>query len=142
MSNYKNIKIDELSDTIQKMLNSNAGKITSRIKDLSKDSAQELTKLTKRDAPVKTKEFKKHISCKLTRENSTSAVYTWYVKSPEYRLTHLIAKGHDLYVGAEKKNKIPKKIGRAKGNDFLEKNLVVIQNKFEEGVKNIIKDEL
>ena len=63
----------------------------------------------------------------------------WYVKDPEYRLTHLIAKGHKLIVGSGPHNRTPKQIGTTKANDFLEKHVIDAQKKFIKGVKKIIE---
>lgn len=135
-----NISITQLSSKIQEILNENAATITSKVKVLAKDTAVELTKNTKRDSPTKTREYKKHITYKKTRETSTSAVYTWYVKEPEYRLTHLISNGHRLVVGTGAHNSIPKEVGKTKSNDFLSKNVTDAENKFFKGVKEIIEN--
>lgn len=125
-----NISITKLSSEIQKILQQNAGKITDRVKILAKDTVEDLTKNTKRDSPVRTKEYKKHITNKKTKETSTSAIYKWYVKDPEYRLTHLIANGHAKRNG-----------GRVEGNFPLAKNVTEAEKKFICGVKEIIKNE-
>lgn len=125
-----NISITKLSSEIQKILQQNAGKITDRVKILAKDTAEDLTKNTKRDSPVRTKEYKKHITNKKIKETSTSAIYKWYVKDPEYRLTHLIANGHAKRNG-----------GRVEGNFPLAKNVTEAEKKFVHGVKEIIKNE-
>ena len=92
MGNSIKVTINNIAPEIQNILNQYAGRITDKIKVLAKDTAEELTSNTKKDSPVRTGKFKRHIDYKKTRETSTSAVYTWYVKDPEYRLTHLIAK--------------------------------------------------
>ena len=135
-----NIKITQLSPKIQEILNKNAATITNKVKILAKDTTIELTKNTKRDSPTKTREYKKHITYKKTRETSTSAVYTWYVKDPEYRLTHLISKGHRLVVGTGPHNSVPKEVGKTKSNDYLSKNVIEAENRFVKGVKEIIEN--
>ena len=135
-----NINITQLSPKIQEILNKNTATITKNVKVLAKEVTNELTKNTKRDSPKDTGEYKKHITSKKTKETSTSAVYTWYVKDPEYRLTHLISKEHRIVVGSGPKNKIPLEVGKTKGNDFLSKNVIEAQNKFIKGVRRIIEN--
>ena len=103
------ISVTKLSSEIQKILQQNAGRITDK---------------------VRTGEHKKHISNKKVKETSTSAVYVWHVKDPEYRLTHLIANGHAKRNG-----------GRVKGNFPLAKDVENAEVKFVKGVKEIIENE-
>lgn len=126
----KKITVDALSEEIQNILQKNAGRITDKVKILAKETATELKKTTKKSSPVLTGEHKKHIDIRKVKENSTSAVYVWHVKSPEYRLTHLIAKGHAKRGG-----------GRVKGNFPLDENVEKANKKFVKGVKEIIKSE-
>lgn len=126
----ENISINNLSPEIRKILQKNAGKITDKIKILTKETAVELTKNTKKDSPVKTGEYKRHITYKKARENSTGVTYTWYVKDPEYRLTHLIANGHAKRGG-----------GRVEGNFPLTRDVEKAEKNFQKGVEDIIKDE-
>ena len=70
-----NIKITQLSPKLQEILNKNAATITNKVKGLAKDTAVELTKNTKKDAPTKTREYKKHITYKKTKETSTDAYF-------------------------------------------------------------------
>lgn len=140
MSKNTKISITHLSPEIQKILNRNAATITDKVKHLTKDTTVELTQNTKRDAPVKTKEYKRHITNKKTKETSTNVVYTWYVKDPEYRLTHLISNGHRLVVGTGTHNRIPKEVGKTRSNEYLRKNVTVAENKFVKGIKEIIKN--
>ena len=124
------ISINKLSSEIQKILQQNAGRITDKVKVLAKETTNELVKDTRRDSPVLTGEHKKHISSKKVKETSTSAVYVWHVKDPEYRLTHLISNGHAKRNG-----------GRVKGNFPLAKDVEIAETKFVKGIKEIIKNE-
>lgn len=130
MAKNNNITITQLSQKMQKTLNQYASNITGKVKTLAKETAIELTKNTKRDSPVKTGQYKRHINYKKTRETSTNAVYIWYVKDPEYRLTHLLAKKH------RKKNG-----GWVKANAYLSKNVTEAKKKFIRDVKEIIENE-
>ncbi len=136
-----NITITKLSPKMQEILNGYASKVTDKVKVLAKETAADLTKNTKKDSPRKTGDYRRHITNKKTSESSTGAIYTWYVKDPEYRLTHLIAKGHRLVVGGGKGNKTPLEVGKTKGNNFLSKNVIEAETKFVKGVKEIIENE-
>ncbi len=124
------ISVTKLSSEIQKILQKNAGRITDKIKVLSKETTEDLTKDTKKDSPVRTGEHKKHISNKKVKETSTSVVYVWHVKDPEYRLTHLIANGHAKRNG-----------GRVEGNFPLDKDVEKAETKFIKGVKEVVENE-
>ena len=113
------ISVTKLSSEIQKILQKNAGRITDKIKVLSKETTKDLTKDTKKDSPVRTGKHKKHISNKKVKETSTSVVYVWHVKDPEYRLTHLIANGHAKRNG-----------GRVEGNFPLADDVEKAETKF------------
>lgn len=136
-----NIKITKLTPKLQEMLNQYAGKITDKVKVLAKDTTADLVKNTKADSPKHTGEYKKHISSKKVAESSTSVSYKWYVKSPEYRLTHLISFGHKRIIGAGPHNNIPTQKGRIEGNDYLIKNVSTAQKRYIKGVKEIIENE-
>ncbi len=126
----KKISIGNLSDEIQTTLNKYAGNVTKKIKVLAEETVVELTKNTKMSSPVKTGDYKRHISYEKTRETSTSTVYTWYVKDPEYRLTHLLANGHAKRNGGRVESKFP-----------LAEKVVEAENKFVNGTKEIIENE-
>lgn len=124
------IGINQLSSEIQKILEQNAGRITNKVNILARKTANNLTKDTKKSSPEKTGEYKKHISNKKVKETSTGATYVWYVKRPEYRLTHLIANGHTKRNG-----------GCVAGNFPLVKEVEKAEKNFTEGIKEIIKNE-
>lgn len=122
------IKISSLGKEIQNTLNLYHQDITNQVKIVTKEVANELGKNTKNDAPIRTGEYKKNIAVKKTNETNRGVTYTWYVKDPEYRLSHLIAKGHKLKNGKESKK-----------NDFIEKNEKIAVETYEKRVKEVIE---
>lgn len=83
---------------------------------------------TKKDAPRgQRNKYYKHIDVKTTYESISGITDTWYVKDPEYRLTHLIKNGHQTRNG-----------GRTKGNDFIDKNYSKAEKEIEERINKVI----
>ena len=54
---------------------------------------------------------------------------TWYVKAPDYRLTHLIVHGHATKDG-----------GRTRGNPFLKNALDEVLPEYEREVEEVLKN--
>lgn len=123
-----NITIDSLGREINDILNEYKQEVTEEIKNVTHKVVNDFKEDTKRDAPRgRRKRFYKYIDVKTTSENYDGVVDTWYVKDPEYRLTHLIKNGHQKRNG-----------GRTKSNDFIDKNYSKAEKKFEEKVKEVI----
>jgi hypothetical protein len=92
---------------------------------------QKLVKLTKASAPVgKRGTFRRSITSTEKQVNNCMMLYTWGVKAPDYRLTHLLVHGHAAKDG-----------GRVPGNPFLQNALDVVLPEYENAVKEALRDD-
>ena len=125
-----NISIDDLDKAIQDELTIYSGEIIEDVKAIAKAKTSELVKLTKATAPVgkRKKHYKSYISSKKLGETARSISYLWYVKSPEYRLSHLLNNGHATRNG-----------GRVKGTGFITKASEKVLDEYEEEVREAIQ---
>ena len=116
------ITVDDLDNAIAELLDSYSEEVRHKVYFATKETVEKLVKFTKERAPRKTLKYKSKIRKEGTFARRIASIMQdngihgskgiWYVKSPDYRLTHLIVHGHQLRNG-----------GRAQGNDFLEKSV-------------------
>lgn len=122
------ISIDRFSEELETILKDYQKEVEVELKRIVHETSSDFKKNTQRDAPRgRRKKYYKNIDVKTTTEKSNSIVDTWYVKSPEYRLTHLIKNGHQTRNG-----------GRTKGNDFIDKNFKIAEKEMEEKIKEVV----
>lgn len=128
----KGIKPEDLGKALQKELTIYSESVTERINAAAKAAIEKLVKLTKQTAPKgerKSKKFAKSITYTETPK-ARGNEYTWYVKAPNYRLTHLLVHGHATKDG-----------GRTKANPFLQDALDEVLPEFERQVEEAVKDD-
>lgn len=103
--------------------------VNEAIDKASEDAVKKLAKRTKATAPVRSGGYKKHISSKRLKKTRNGSTYVWYVRSPDYRLTHLLVKGHATRNG-----------GRTAANPFLQSALDETLPEYEKAIKEAIQN--
>lgn len=124
---------DQLAKAVSEELGLYHEGVKEKITQATREAITSLVRKTKATAPVKYRGvFKRSIAGDFrglkTGTNNIKA--TWYVKSPEHRLTHLVVHGHAKRDG-----------GRTKGNPFLQNALDEVLPAFEEAVKGAVKND-
>lgn len=126
------IKPEQLSEVIEQELKLYGRSKADKIKAIAKKKMSELVKKTKATAPVgkRSKHYRDSIASKKLEENDQKAVYLWYVKGSDYRLSHLLNNGHALRNG-----------GRYAGTKFITKAYEPIEKEFEQEVKEACQND-
>lgn len=127
----KIIQATYLAEALQQELDSYHKDIIERVDAAGAKSIAKLKNITKATAPVSTGDFKRNIATKEQSGVLASGMksYVWYVKSPEYRLTHLLVHGHATPNG-----------GRTKADPFLVNALAKVLPEYEKAVEEAIKN--
>lgn len=127
----KSIGVDELGDAIAKELSLYGRNVIDGVKKEAKSSMSRLVKDTKATAPVghRQKHYRDSIKSKKVSENDRSVSYLWYVAGSDYRLSHLLEKGHALRDG-----------GRVEGTHFIQKASDPILEEYIRAVEEVIKN--
>lgn len=127
----KSIGVDQLGAAIARELTIYGQNVIDGIKQEAKAGAARLVKQTKATAPVgkRQKHYRDSIKSKKTMETDRAIEYTWYVDGSDYRLSHLLERGHALRDG-----------GRTNGTHFIEKASDPILEEYLAAVEEIIKN--
>ncbi len=125
------VEIGQLSEAIERELTLYSQNVIDGVKNEAKKSMGQLVKKTRATAPVgkRDKHYRDSISSKKTGENDRAISYTWYVKAPNYRLSHLLENGHALRNG-----------GRTTGSHFIQKASDPILEDYIKAVEEVIKN--
>lgn len=104
--------------------------VTQKVNQLSEKAAKDLVKKTKATAPKRTGSFRKNISSKLLRKGHNGDTFVWYVRAPDYRITHLLVHGHANRGG-----------GRTSGHPFLKNARDEIEPAYIKGIEEALKSD-
>ena len=126
----KSIKPGDLGKAIERELTIYSRDVTESLDEAASKEIKKLTNLTRKTAPVGRRgSYRKHISWMQDHKNARGSSYVWYVRAPDYRLTHLLVRGHATKDG-----------GRTKGNPFLQNALDEILPEYEQRVEEAVKN--
>lgn len=130
MANTRYIDSQELNDAIQALLTSYHESVGDSLYKVGRKAIKDLEAETIDNAPIGRRgRFRDYIATKSERDRLGTSTHTWYVKSPEYRLTHLLVHGHATRNG-----------GRTKPNPFLHNAWDKVREQYlrdaEEAVRN------
>lgn len=126
----KTIKPGDIGAAIERELTLYHQDVTKKVDKLSESAAKDLVKKTKATAPVGARgSFKKNIASKQVVKGKRGSTYAWYVKAPDYRLTHLLVHGHATRDG-----------GRTKADPFLQNAVDEVLPKYEKDVEEVLKN--
>lgn len=124
----RKLKATELGKAIEEELSIYQKDIEEKVNEAGRESMKKLVKLTKADAPVgPTGDFKKHITSREERRPRGN-IFTWCVKAPDFRITHLLVHGHAKVNG-----------GRTDPDPFLANALAKVLPEYEEKVEEAIR---
>ena len=124
-----NIQLGSLADAINEELGLYHDEVVKKVNVAGANAIKKLVKLTRASAPVETGSFKRNIVWTPVETTTGVRKYVWYVKAPDYRLTHLLVHGHATVDG-----------GRTAGNPFLQNALNTVLPEYEREVEEAIRN--
>ena len=125
---------DKLTEAIGKELTIYGEEVEEKLRAVTRTSMAALVKKTKSTAPKGKRDgkYSQHIAGDFRglKKGGRKISATWYVKAPEYRLTHLLVNGHATKDG-----------GRTRSDPFLQNALDEVLPEFERGVEEALKND-
>ena len=126
---------DQFSKAVVGILDDYGEDVAKEVRKAVDSTTRDLVRETKQTAPKKAiggrpaGTYANHISSKVGVDSPFAYSKMWYVRSPEYRLTHLLNNGHALRQG-----------GRWEGTGFLTEASKTHSAAFEVKVRKAVRD--
>ena len=116
--------IDDLVETMECQLADYTDEVTEQMKRGIDRTAKEVNETIKEHATFGgSGKYKKSFAVKTSFEDKRNKRRTWYVKSPNYRLTHLLEKGHNVQPTGRARAFPHIEYGERHAEENLEKNI-------------------
>lgn len=130
----KTIKPEQLGEAISEMLTLYYDGINDKVYKAGHKIIKKMEQTTKDTAPFNARAHHVHyvdnITSKSEKNRLGGSIHTWYVKPPDHRLTHLLAKGHATRDG-----------NRTTAHPFLRNARDKACEEFEEAIKEAAKGD-
>lgn len=125
----RNLNPADLGLALEQELTVYSSEITARIDAVGEKSMEKIVRLSKANAPTGRRgKFKRFITMSAVKTTDGTTRYVWHVKSPEYRLAHLLANGHATLNG-----------GRTKADPFLKNAVDAVLPEYQAAVEEAIR---
>lgn len=129
MAKAKKVSFDGLGDAITQELKLYSDDVLNGVNKASRKAAKELVDKTRNTAPILTGDYSSRIASKLLEKKRTGdEVHVWYVRDPDYRLTHLLVHGHATPDG-----------GKTREFSYLQDAMDAVLPDYEKAVAEAIK---
>lgn len=132
---YTEISIDKLADTIEQRIVRYSKFVNECMVEITEIAMKDLVQKTKDTAPVgkRNKHYKNNITSKVLKKRRVGYGQTyrevWYVKGPDYRLSHLLNNGHALRNG-----------DRYTGTNFIGKAYIEVSDNYLKALARVIEN--
>lgn len=130
-SSRANVQVEALGEAITQTLMLWHDDVNEAIHAAGERAVKDLVKKTKATAPKGPRKgkFRKSITWSVKHKNRRNTTYVWHVKAPDYRLTHLLVKGHATRDG-----------GRTRANPFLKNAMDVVLPDYLKDIEEALKN--
>lgn len=127
-----------LNEQMSQVLTVYSEDVNEKLRQITQDTMKQLVKETKATAPRgrRNGQFRRNIAADYSGLRKSSrglrgqnVKSVWYVKAPDYRLTHLIVHGHATKDG-----------GRTAANPFLQNALDKVLPEYEQKVQEVLSN--
>lgn len=125
------VQVGDLGEAISQTLTLYHEDVNTAINTASDKAVKSLVKKTKATAPKGRRKgsFRKNIASKVLVKRRNGNTYVWYVKAPDYRLTHLLVHGHATRDG-----------GRTRADPFLRNAWDEVQPEYLRDIEEALRN--
>ena len=130
----KTISIDNLSKEIMSELSKYGLSVATGVKKSTDETTKKFVEDTRADAPRGYRnQYYRNITSRVKIETPNMKINEWYVRAPEYRLTHLLIDGHRIANAKSGKS-------RTEAQDFITPNMDKAEKTLETSIEGVIRN--